>query len=65
MNYTAEGIKLVTENTAKFAGGSALKLSLGELKETAQKPQDNRSNEEIKNDMIEKMHQFRKDAGLE
>jgi len=55
---------MISENTAKFAGGSALKLSLSELKEAAQKPADNRTGEEIKHDMIEKMNQFRKEEGL-
>lgn len=55
---------MISENTAKFAGGSALKLSLSEFREAAQKPPDTRTGEEVKQDMISKMKQFRREEGL-
>ena len=58
-------MKILTENTAKFAGGSALKVSLPELKNNSETPHDNRTNEEIKQDMVTKIKQFRKQDGLQ
>lgn len=58
--YTAEGIKIITENTARFAGGSSLKMSLAEVKEEIKKPVDNRTSEQIETDIFNKLKQYGK-----
>lgn len=49
-HYIANGLKMLTENTAKIAGGSYLALSYGDI--INPKPQDTRTGDEIAADVI-------------
>ena len=48
--YAAECMRTITENTAKFAGGSFVQAKYSDL--IAPKPQDNRTCEEITADIV-------------
>lgn len=48
--YTAECLRTMTENTAKFAGGSFVQAKYSDL--INPKPQDNRTCEEITADIV-------------
>lgn len=50
--YVAECMRMMTENTAKFAGGRYMSLSFGEM--LRPKPIDNRTGDEIAMDVIKK-----------
>lgn len=50
--YTAECLRVLTENTAKYAGGSALTIKYIDLLEN--KPKDTRTGAEIAADVIKK-----------
>lgn len=54
--YTAECLRIITENTAKMVGGSCVSVSFADI--INPKPVDNRTGEEIVAEIIEK-------AGLE
>lgn len=50
--YTAECLRVLTENTAKYAGGSSIQLKYTDM--INRKPRDARSGEEIAADVIKK-----------
>lgn len=54
--YTAECLRIITENTAKIVGGSCVSVSFADIIDP--KPVDNRTGEEIVAEIIKK-------AGLE
>ena len=54
--YTAECLRIITENTAKMVGGSCVSVSFADIIDP--KPVDNRTGEEIVAEIIKK-------AGLE
>ena len=51
-SYTSDALKILTENTAKYAGGSYMNTRLEDI--LNQKPQDNRTAEEIAADVIQR-----------
>lgn len=48
--YVAEGVRMISQNTAKFAGGHYLSVRYGDI--IHPKPQDTRTGEEIVADII-------------
>lgn len=50
--YTAECLRVLTENTAKYAGGNAITAKYTDM--VNPKPKDTRSGEEIAADVIKK-----------
>lgn len=51
-NYTAECLRVLTENTAKYAGGNVVTVKYTDI--VNQKPKDARTGEEIAADVIKK-----------
>lgn len=50
--YIADGIRMVTQNTAKFAGGPYLTVRYDEI--IHPKPKDTRTGEEIVTDIVQR-----------
>lgn len=57
----AECLRTITENTAKYAGGSYMQVKLADILEP--KPQDNRSAEEIIEHIRAKLRGADKEGG--
>jgi len=53
--YIAEGLKVLTGNTARFAGGTELKLSLSDVLSRQKRKPDNRTAAQIIRHMKEKL----------
>ena len=51
-NYIAECVRMTAENTAKMVGGSYIKTAYADIIDP--KPQDNRTGEEIADEIIKK-----------
>jgi len=52
--YMADGIKMVSENTARYAGGGSLKKRFAEILDMNKKPADDRSGDDIFADVVKK-----------
>ena len=60
--YTAECLRTMTENTAKFAGGSFVQAKYSDLIDP--KPQDNRTCEEITAEVVKRCGLVVKDESI-
>jgi hypothetical protein len=56
-NYVTECLRIITENTAKFGGGSYMQIKFSELID--QKPQDDRTADEIIQGIKEKVENLK------